>query len=99
MPTYERANNEDFLPPQEGFVFFAAIMQRKYQINIPIIPIGLKYKDRSLVGSFIKPDAEMKIGRPINLNPEIQNMNQKEVKQIIDKYSQLIFQKIRELSS
>jgi 1-acyl-sn-glycerol-3-phosphate acyltransferase len=92
-PTYERPNNEDFLPPQEGFVSIAFLAKRAYNKDVPIIPIGIKY------GKGIFRTAIINIGAPIYLSNDLQNMNKQELNKAIAEYMAQIFAQIKRLST
>ena len=91
--TYDRPNNEKFLEPKEGFVSIAFLAKRKFNLDVPIIPVGLKYNGRLMKRVVIK------IGSPHYLDNSLQKMKKKELKNTIDFLAKKIFDDVKMLSS
>jgi 1-acyl-sn-glycerol-3-phosphate acyltransferase len=93
MPTYQRQNNEDFLNPQSGFVSIACLAERKFKVRIPILPIGISYKE-----GFLKA-VKVRIGSALYLDASIQEMSREQLREAIEKATSRIFEVIKSLSS
>ena len=91
-PTYARPDDEDFLPPQEGFLELSMLAERRLKRKIPIIPIGLKYANS--MGSKVT----VRVGKPVYVPNEIQILTKSQLKLELTRYSNYVFDIIKRLS-
>jgi len=96
LGTYQRPHNEDFLPVQEGIVYLPYLAKGKYGIDVPIIPVGIKYD--SLHFGFFSRSITLKVGEPIHVASSLQGLSKKNLRKKIDEYTQKIDEIIQELS-
>jgi 1-acyl-sn-glycerol-3-phosphate acyltransferase len=87
--SFDRGKYE-FLPPQEGMTMLAYLCMRKFSIETPIVPIGIKYS-----GKFIW----IRIGTPVLLNPAIRSLSGQNLKEALKEHTTGIFNMIVKLSS
>lgn len=87
------SEDENVRVPQSGFVYLQAFIKRNFNINIPVIPIGLKYVNEKHTNIIIR------IGNPINVPSELISGTWKSLdNNLIKDYTVFVMDKIIELS-
>lgn len=90
FPTYKRPKDQEFLSPNSGYVSLSVVLMKRYNIDVPIIPVGFNYRGISI---------KLRAGTPIHITPDIKGMNEEQMKQYITEQSDKIFEIIKQLSS
>ncbi len=89
---YIRDENQQFIPLQPGFINLVLIAKRIMSLDIPIIPIGIKY-GKGLLGKGIFTTVTINIGKPVYLQ-----MNGENRKEMTEHYCNYFLEEIKKLS-
>ncbi|MGV8086970.1 MAG: 1-acyl-sn-glycerol-3-phosphate acyltransferase [Candidatus Woesearchaeota archaeon] len=88
-------NRPQFLEPRDGFVWLAYFARKRHGINVPIVPVGISYKNYG-----VRLFATVNIGAPVFLDDAFFNIIDKtQLKELIAVKSKEIMNTIIRLSS